>query len=76
MKLQIAVDALRDGRKYWYLMGVSFLLTAVLSVLLLINPFAGNGIWIFAGIALILIAVLDGVYFVIGKKLHKKEESA
>ncbi len=68
MKLQIAVDAVRCSRKCWYLMAVSFLLSTVLAVLLLLNPFAENVIWVFTGIALIVIAVLDGVYFVLGRK--------
>lgn len=68
MKLQIAVDAARCSRKCWYLMAVSVLLSAVLAVLLLLNPFAENVVWVFTGIALIVIAVLDGVYFALGKK--------
>ena len=68
MKLQMAVDAVRCSRKCWYLMAVSFLLSAVLAVLLLLNPFAENVVWVFTGIALIVIAVLDGVYFALGRK--------
>ncbi|MBR0217508.1 MAG: DUF308 domain-containing protein [Clostridia bacterium] len=67
MKMQIAVDAVRCRRKCWYLMAVSFLLSAILAVLLLLNPFAENVIWVFTGIVLIVIAVLDGVYFAFGK---------
>ena len=68
MKLQMAVDAVRCSRKCWYLMAVSFLLSAALAVLLLLNPFAENVVWVFTGIALIVIAVLDGVYFALGRK--------
>ena len=68
MKMQIAVDALRGNRPVWYLMGISFLLTAVLATLLFINPFAESAVWIITGIVLILLAILDAVYFILGRR--------
>ena len=68
MKLQMAVDALRWKRPFWYLMAVSFVVTAVLAALLFIQPFAESTVWIFTGIVLLLLAVLDGTYFVLGRK--------
>ena len=71
MKLQIAVDALRGKRPFWYLMAISFVVTAVLVTLLFIGVFAENAVWIVTGIALIVLAVLDAVYFILGRT--KKE---
>ena len=71
MKLQIAVDALRGKRPFWYLMAISFVVTAVLVTLLFIGVFAENVVWIVTGIALIVLAVLDAVYFILGRT--KKE---
>ena len=71
MKLQIAVDALRINRPFWYLMAISFVLTAVLSTLLFIGIFAESAVWTVTGIALIVLAVLDAVYFILGRR--KKE---
>lgn len=68
MKMQIAVDALRGNRPVWYLMGISFILTAVLATLLFINPFAESAVWIITGIVLILLAILDAVYFILGRR--------
>ena len=71
MKLQIAVDALRGKRPFWYLMAISFVVTAVLVTLLFIGVFAETVVWIVTGIALIVLAVLDAVYFILGRT--KKE---
>ena len=75
MKLQISVDALRGKRPYWYLMAISFLMTAVLATLLFVGTFAESAVWIMTGIILILLAVLDVVYFILGRRKKEKEES-
>ena len=67
MKLQIAVDALRSSRPCWYLMAISFLVTAILATLLFINLFAESAVWIVTGIVLLLLTVLDAVYFFLGR---------
>ena len=68
MKLQMAVDALRYKRPSWYLMAISFVLTAVMAPLLFINPFAGSAVWIVTGIVLLALAALDAVYFFWAKR--------
>ena len=69
MKAQMTVDALRLNRNMWYLMGVSFILSAALATILFIQPFAAEAtLWIFTGIALIVIAILDAVYFFMRRK--------
>ncbi|MCR4877006.1 MAG: DUF308 domain-containing protein [Clostridiales bacterium] len=68
MKLQIAVDAFRVSRPYWYLMAGSFLVSAVLATLLVIQPFSESAVWIFTGIVLLILMVMDGAYFILGRK--------
>ncbi len=68
MKLQISVDALRGKRPFWYLMAISFVATAVLSTLLFIGSLAESAVWVVTGIALIVLAVLDAVYFILGRR--------
>lgn len=68
MKLQMGVDALRGSRPYWYLMAISFAATAILSTLLFTNPFGESAIWIISGIVLLMLAVLDAAYFILGRK--------
>lgn len=68
MKLQIGVDALRGKRPFWYLMAFSFVFTAVLATLLFINPFGDSIVWVFSGIVLLALAVLDATYFILGRR--------
>ncbi|MGX8705812.1 MAG: DUF308 domain-containing protein [bacterium] len=68
MKLQIAVDAFRGSRPFWYLMAVSTICAIIIAALLFFHPLPETATWIVAGIALILTAVLDGAYFWMGRK--------
>lgn len=68
MKLQIAVDAFRGSRPFWYLMAVSTICAFIIAALLFFHPFPETVTWIVAGIALIAVAVLDGAYFWLGRK--------
>lgn len=68
MKLQIGVDALRSNRPFWYLMAISFAVSAVLATLLFIQVFGEGTVWIVTGIVLLLLAILDGAYFILGRK--------
>jgi len=67
MKMQIAVDALRSKHPFWYMMGISFLATIILAVLLFVNPFTESAVWIVTGIVLLVLAVLDTLYFILGR---------
>lgn len=49
-------------------MAVSFLVTAVLATLLFLNIIPESAVWIVTGIVLLILAVLDGIYFVLGRK--------
>ncbi len=68
MKLQIAVDALRSRRPFWYLMAISFLLSGAATAVLFLRPFADNVVWIFSGILLILLGLTDGAYYLLKKQ--------
>ena len=71
MKMQIAVDALRFKRPFWHLMAISFLVTIILAVLLFINLFAESAVWTVTGIVLLGLALLDTVYFILGRTKKK-----
>ena len=68
MKLQIAVDALRGSRPFWYLMAVSCLFSIIMAALLFLQLFTEGSVWIVTGVVLVLLALLDGAYFILGRK--------
>ena len=68
MKLQIAVDAFRGGRLFWYLMAISTVCALAIAAVLFFHPFPETATWIVAGIALIAVAVLDSAYFWPGRR--------
>ncbi len=77
LKLQMAVDALRGGRRFWYLMAISVLLSVIMAALLILNPFGGeSAVWLFMGVALIVTATLDGVYFLLGRQERQAQQKA
>ncbi len=68
-KLQKAIDMLRLKQKFWYIMLISAVLTLVVAILAITNPFATTAVlWTFIGISLIVEAVMDVVAFVFAKK--------
>ncbi len=73
MKLQIMVDAIRGGRKQWYMMAACFLSSAILATLLFTGAFTAPFVWIFSGILLIMTAILGIVYFLLGRRSKPAE---
>ncbi|MCM1183115.1 MAG: DUF308 domain-containing protein [Roseburia sp.] len=70
-KIQWAVDFLRLKRKYWFVAGIGAVLSIVLSIVILVNPFATAIImWRFIAISLIIEAVLDICALIIGAAAH------
>ena len=68
-KLQKAIDMLRLKRKFWYVMLISSVLTLVVAVLAISNPFTTTAVlWTFIGVSLIVEAVMDVVAFVFAGK--------
>ncbi len=68
-KIQSSVNLIRWQKPYWYVTGISAVLTLTLAILVLINPFPEQVIWIVLGCSLIVEAVLDLVaMFFAGKK--------
>ncbi len=65
-KVQTAVDQLRLGFRLWYIAGASALVSLAAAVIIFCNPFAAAaGLWIFAGVSLIVEAVADMAAFVL-----------
>lgn len=59
-KVQWTLDMLRAHKPYWYLMGVSAVLSLVFAWVVLADPFASTAaLWVFVGVSLIVEAVAD-----------------
>ena len=68
-KIQWSINLLRWQKPYWYVTGINAVLTVVMSIFMLLNPFPDQIIWIVMGIALVAEAILDMVaLFFSGKK--------
>ena len=68
-KLQWCVDMIRFKAKYWYLVGISALLSAAFGIAILVDPFtATEALWMFIAITVIIDAVADIVVAIIGRK--------
>ncbi len=69
MKVQCAVDGLRLKVKYWYFAAINAVLSIVLAVIIINNPFTTVAIlWQFTGIALIVASILDIISVVLETK--------
>lgn len=67
MKLQQMADMLRTKTGRWYIPAIAAGLAALLATVILLNPFgAVNAVWTFAGISLIVQAVVE----LVGALLH------
>lgn len=70
-KIQWAVDFLRLKRKYWFIAGIGAVLSIVLAIVILVNPFASAVfMWGFIAVSLIVEAVLDICALLIGAIAH------
>lgn len=68
-KLQWTADLLRLKHKYWFFALISAVLSLVLSILILSNPFSSTAaLWVFIGISMIVEAVVDVVTLIFEKK--------
>ena len=68
-KLQWAADMLRLKHRYWFFALISAVLSLVLAILILSNPFSSTAaLWMFIGISMIVEAVVDVVTLVFEKK--------
>ncbi len=68
-KLQMSVDMVRLKQKYWFIALIGALLTLLIAVLVICNPFSTTAIlWTFLGISLIVEAVADIVAFIFSRK--------
>ncbi len=64
-RVQWTVDMLRVNHPRWWLMAIDAVITALLGILILTNPFAAVTVpWLFVSIALFVGAAIDIVYVV------------
>ena len=74
VKLQWSVDALRIGSLYWFIPGIGGLTSVIFAVVIIFNPFTTTAVlWIFAGVSLIVEAVIDAVSTIMSNKKSKIE---
>ncbi len=73
MKLQIMVDAFRVKKLNWHFMGISFLVATALAVLLITGVLAENVVWILTGIFLVIMSIVDVVYYVLSRKTRQPD---
>lgn len=68
-KLQWTCDLLRLKHKYWFIALISAILTLMLAILILTNPFSSTAVlWVFIGVSMIVEAAADAVTLVFEKK--------
>ena len=68
-KLQWAADLLRLKHKYWFVALISAILSLVLAVLIITNPFTSTAaLWVFIGISMIVEAIVDVITLIFEKK--------
>lgn len=68
VKIQWMADLLRMHHPRWFMPGISALLYILLAVIVLVNPFsAAMAVWMFAGISMIVSAVVDGASLLLAK---------
>ena len=68
-KIQWTADLLRIKHRYWFVALINALMSLILSILILTNPFASTAaLWLFIGISLIAEAVVDVVTLIFERK--------
>ena len=74
VKLQWSVDALRIGSGYWFIPGIGGLTSVIFAVVIIFNQVTTAAVlWIFAGVSLIVEAIIDAVSTIMSNKKSKIE---
>ncbi len=74
VKLQWSVDTLRVSGSYWFIPGIGGLTSVIFAVVIILNPFTTTAVlWIFAGVSLIIEAVIDAVSTIMSNRKSKTE---
>lgn len=72
IKLQWSVDILRVNGRYWLIPGIGGISSVIFAVVIILNPFTTTAVlWIFAGISLIVEAVIDAVSTIMANRKNK-----
>jgi uncharacterized membrane protein HdeD (DUF308 family) len=75
-KIQWTADLVRAKRDKWFLAALAALLSMMLAVVILLNPFpTANAVWTFTGIALIIEGAFDIVILIINIVRIKEDEN-
>ncbi len=74
-KIQWTADLVRAKKDKWFLAALAALLSMILAVVILLNPFpTATAVWMFTGIALIIEGVFDIVILIINNLGVKEDE--
>ncbi len=72
IKLQWSVDILRVNGRYWFIPGIGGISSVIFAVVIILNPFTTTAVlWMFAGISLIVEAVIDAVSTIMANRKNK-----
>lgn len=74
-KAQMSIDLFRLKKRFWILFSLDAILTIASSLVVFLNPFGEDALgklWIFTGIALLVLAALDIAFMIIIK--HKPKD--
>lgn len=72
IKLQWSVDILRIRGSYWLIPGLGGISSIIFAVVIILNPFTTTAVlWVFAGVSLIIEAVIDAVSTIMSNKRNK-----
>lgn len=72
IKLQWSVDVLRVNGRYWFIPGIGGISSVIFAVVIILNPFTTTAVlWMFAGISLIVEAVIDAVSTIMANRKNK-----
>lgn len=75
LKVQAAADLIRFKQNYWYIAGLSALMSIIFAFVIFYNPFATTAaLWIFAGVTLIISAVVDIIAIIADIFVDRKKE--
>ncbi len=69
VKLQWSVDMVRLGGRFWFIPGIGGVTSVIFALVIIFNPFTTTSVlWVFAGVSLIVEAVIDGVSTIMTNK--------
>lgn len=72
IKLQWSVDIVRLSGVYWFMPGIGGITSIIFALIIIFNPFTTTAVlWTFAGVSLIIEAVIDAVSTIMTNRKNK-----